>query len=91
MLDHFQRLLAAYQPRPYSGHALVFHSPGQPGRRCLDVSLGWAELCTGPFACENVPGDHLGLFQDPGASQMAGHINALLRGAARVTDEVRNG
>jgi len=64
----------------------VFHSLDQPSGGFLDTSLGWAELCTGPFTCENVPGDHLGLFQDPGASQMAARIGALLRDGAEAND-----
>ena len=86
MLDHFGRALASYEPRSYGGRALVFHSLDQPSGGFLDTSLGWAELCTGPFTCENVPGDHLGLFQDPGASQMAARIGALLRDGAEAND-----
>ena len=78
MLNQLTRALADYRPRPYAGRTLVFHCSEQPNARFLDSALGWAELCHGPFACLAIPGDHLALFQDPGASAMAERIRVWL-------------
>jgi thioesterase domain-containing protein/acyl carrier protein len=81
MLDYYARALRGYRPRRYDGSVLLFRSPEQPSGWFLDPDMGWRELCSGPFACVTVPGDHLGMFQDPGASMMAERIRAAIAAA----------
>ena len=80
--DWFVRYLAAstagYEPRQYPGAVQLFHHPGQPSGRFLASDLGWRELVTGELDVEIVPGDHLSMFRDPGAANMAARITAAL-------------
>jgi thioesterase domain-containing protein len=46
-----------------------------------DPSLGWAALTTGQAKSHPVPGDHLGMLQEPHARTVAAQLAALLNEA----------
>jgi thioesterase domain-containing protein len=76
--EYLGRAARAYEPARYEGCTVVFHSPEQPSGRFLDPNFGWRDLCVGKFDCVEIPGDHLGLFQDPGVSLLAQWIASEL-------------
>lgn len=73
----------AYRPRPYAGPILLLHSPDEPSGRFLDPTLGWARVAGGGLSVQAIPGDHLGIFEEPGATIMAGHIDRALEAVRR--------
>jgi thioesterase domain-containing protein/acyl carrier protein len=76
LVEYLTGAIRSYEPQGYDGRTLLFYSPEQPSGRFLDRTLGWRRVCTGPLDCVVIPGDHLGLFQDPGATLMANRILA---------------
>ena len=67
-----------YVPRPFDGRVLLFFRPDQPRGRFLDPKFGWERLAQGGVELVGVPGDHLGMFREPGAGIMAAQIKAAL-------------
>ncbi len=78
----FVKLLEAaaqrYVPPAFDGRVLLFYRTDQPQGRFLDPHLGWGRLARGGVQSVGVPGDHLGMFREPGAGIMAAHIKAAL-------------
>jgi amino acid adenylation domain-containing protein len=77
-LERLYAAMVGYAPRRYAGRVLLLHRPDQPRGRFLDPGFGWSDLVTGPLEVVCVPGDHLGMFRDPGAAIMVEHIRAVL-------------
>ncbi len=80
--SHLETASRAYQPQPFSGAILVFHSPDEPSGPFLDPTFGWGKLAQGGIAVHAVPGDHLSIFDEAGAGIMAGHLTQALNGKA---------
>lgn len=76
--SHLEAAASCYQPRPLSGFIQVFHCPDQPSGRFLDRTFGWGRLALGGIDVQVIPGDHLSIFKEPGASLMAQHLNRAL-------------
>ena len=76
--QEFEAASRRYRPQPFDGMIQIFHNPSQPSGRFLDPTFGWGKLAKGGLAIHEIPGDHLGIFEQPGAGLMAGHINRAL-------------
>ncbi len=74
------RSAQAYTPQPYPGQIMLFFAKDQPVSvtKTSDPRLGWAELADELHIYE-VPGDHLGMLQEPNvqvlAQQLKRHLN----------------
>ena len=79
------RASEAHVPLRYAGRTLLLHRDDMPrGGRWLDPALGWGKFLIGPTEQHGLPGDHTGIFREPGATRMAQHIEDML--AAPVGD-----
>jgi amino acid adenylation domain-containing protein len=77
---HTTDRVKAARPRGFGGSALVVRSGVQPAGLFLDRDLGWASLVRGKLRVITVPGDHLGIFSEPGVGALAAGIGAFDRG-----------
>ncbi len=76
LLQFLQEAADAYEPRPYSGRLTLFRSSEEPMGRFLDLGMGWGEFAEGGVEVVVVTGDHFSVFQEPGISRIAGHIES---------------
>jgi thioesterase domain-containing protein/acyl carrier protein len=76
---HLAACAARYRPGPFGGRALVARSAVQPSGPLLDRDLGWARLVRGGVELVTVPGDHLGIFAEPGVDVLATGITGFAR------------
>ncbi len=67
-----------YRPRPYAGRIVLFQSTVWPEGKYWDFEIGWRELATGGVEMHRITGDHLGMFEEPNVSTVAGKLNAHL-------------
>jgi amino acid adenylation domain-containing protein len=74
---HTAACARAALPKSFGGDALVVRSKVQPQGLFLDRRLGWTALIRGKIRLITVPGDHLGIFSEPGVDDLAAGINAL--------------
>lgn len=77
--SHLETASSRYQPLPFDGFVQVFHSPDQPSGPFLDPTFGWGRLARGGLAVHAIPGDHLSIFDEPGAGIMADRLNQALK------------
>jgi amino acid adenylation domain-containing protein len=84
---HIQTRAKFYQPRPFSGRALVVRSTTQPHGPLLDHSLGWNAVIDGGLDIIEVEGDHLSIFAEPGVDTMATGV-ASFAGAAALLPQI---
>jgi len=68
----FRQALADYAPKPYAGRAVLFRARMQPLFGTHDPAKGWRSLITGGLDIRVVPGNHLGMLQEP-------HVRVLAR------------
>lgn len=85
--SHLEAAARAYRPEPYDGRIQVFHSPEQPSGRFLDPTFGWGALARCGITVHAIPGDHLGIFAEPGVGTMAVHLRRALDEACQVRQE----
>jgi len=85
--DHLEAAARAYRPEPHDGRIQVFHSPEQPSGRFLDPTFGWGALARGGITVHAIPGDHLGIFAEPGVGTMAMHLRRALDEACQARKE----
>ena len=72
--------VSEYQPRPYAGRVLLFRRDARPVGPYRDPEYGWGQL-VGTLQIENVPGDHMDMFLQPGVEILAEKLDACLREA----------
>jgi thioesterase domain-containing protein/acyl carrier protein len=74
----FRDALAAYRPQPYAGRVVLFRARMQPLFGSHDPAKGWRPIATGRFAIRLVPGNHLGMLQEPHVAILARELAAAL-------------
>jgi thioesterase domain-containing protein/acyl carrier protein len=71
-----------YVPQSYSGSLAVFKSMQTNARMSafgdFDCKLGWSELATGEFELIEIPGDHLGILQEPNVAILAQELQRCM-------------
>ncbi|MFM2315311.1 MAG: hypothetical protein RLZZ04_4589, partial [Cyanobacteriota bacterium] len=71
-----------YVPQSYSGNLAVFKSMQTNARMSafgdFDRKLGWSELATGEFEMIEIPGDHLGILQEPNVAILAQELQRCM-------------
>ena len=78
LLEYLQATTNRYEPKPYSGRVTLFRSKGEPTGLLFDPLAGWGRFARGGIELEMVDGNHHTMFQDPGATQMAGRMSKLI-------------
>jgi thioesterase domain-containing protein/aryl carrier-like protein len=70
MREMFNRACRAYQPQPYPGQITLFVASDRvdAGTYVVEPGLGWQLLAHGGIIQYPVPGDHLGILQEPHVS-----------------------
>lgn len=80
---HLEAAASRYRPQPFPGFIQVFHRPDQPSGRFLDRTFGWGRLALGGIDVQAVPGNHLSIFEEPGAGLMAQHLSRAIDGIGK--------
>ncbi|HWM65642.1 MAG TPA: condensation domain-containing protein [Steroidobacteraceae bacterium] len=81
LLEYLQATTGRYEPGAYSGRITLFRSTQEPTGLLFDPLAGWAEFAQG-VDLELVEGNHFTIFQDPGATQMAARMGAMIEKAS---------
>jgi amino acid adenylation domain-containing protein len=72
--------IEAYNPQPYT-RCLTIYRAGHDqfdSKRALETGLGWSSIAAGGFDLTDVPGDHLGILDEPNVQTLGAHIKAVL-------------
>ena len=72
---HAQR---SYTPSVYPGHIVLFRARMQPFFGSHLPDKGWAQLAAGGLEVTVVPGNHLGMLQEPHVRVLAAELGARL-------------
>ncbi len=67
-----------YRPRPYPGRIVLFQSTVWPEGKYWNFETGWRDLAAEGVEMHWIPGDHLGMFEEPNVSSVAGQLNVHL-------------
>jgi len=78
LLSYLQGLTTQYEPGSYGGVVTLFRSEKEPTGLFFDPEAGWGRFTTAGVKLHMVSGDHLTMFQNKGAEQMAEIIGALI-------------
>jgi thioesterase domain-containing protein len=70
-----------YKPRTYPGRLTLFRARMQPFFSSHDPAMGWRQLAAGGLEIRVVPGNHLGMLQEPHVKALAEQLRACLGGA----------
>ena len=54
-----------YVPKPYIGRVVLFRTAQFQTGRFRDPELGWGKLVRGGLEVYELPGDHMGVFEEP--------------------------
>lgn len=74
------RILAEYQPKPYSGKILFFQaSQRSSGNIDFCSGEGWKELVNGKIEIREIPGNHITMLKQPSVKTLATYINSYLQ------------
>ena len=83
------RALKQYQPRVYPGRLILFRARMQPLFSAHDPDKGWESLAAGGLEIKVVPGNHLGMLQEPHVKVLAEQLRAYLDEAQTGAPEKR--
>jgi thioesterase domain-containing protein/acyl carrier protein len=83
LLEYLKSTTNRYEPQPYPGRITLFRSTHEPTGWMFDPLAGWGQYAQGGIELAMVEGNHFTMFQDPGASQMAGAMAPLIAAAER--------
>jgi thioesterase domain-containing protein len=70
----------AYVPKPYAGKVVMFRAlDSEDGKSVsLDPDLGWKPYLKNGLTIYDVPGDHLGILQEPNVGAIGNRMKLLL-------------
>jgi thioesterase domain-containing protein/aryl carrier-like protein len=80
MREMFNQACRAYQPQPYPGQITLFVASDRvdAGAYAVEPGLGWQALAQGGVIQHPVPGDHLGILQEPHVSVLGQKLQGCL-------------
>jgi amino acid adenylation domain-containing protein len=81
---------SSYIPKPLGVPTVIFRCKEYPIQSAGDPYFGWRELLTGRTETHEVPGDHLGLFNEPNVQVVAEKLDACLRAATQTRTPERD-
>jgi aspartate racemase len=70
--------LKNYKPQRYAGRLTLFRARMQPFFSSHDPHKGWSRVAAGRIEVRNIPGNHLGMLQEPHVQVLAGELRACL-------------
>jgi hypothetical protein len=73
----------SYEPKPLTCRTIIFSCRDYPLQSAGDPYFGWRELFAGRSEIHEVPGDHLGIFQEPNVQVLAEELRDCLRIASQ--------
>jgi len=79
-----------YEPRVYAGPLTLFRARMQPLFSVHDPDNGWRRLAAGGLDIRVIPGNHLGMLQEPHVKVLAEQLRAYLDEAQTRTAERRS-
>ena len=79
----------SYRPRPYGGNVAVFRCDAYRATIYNDRDGGWREFVKGSLEVHEIPGDHLGILNEPNVQSLAGKLTGCL-GKAQQRGAVTN-
>jgi amino acid adenylation domain-containing protein len=74
---------SSYKPKPLGCPTVIFRSKDWPMLSAGDPYFGWRELLTGSSEAHEVPGDHLGIFQEPNVKILADKLRPFFQNARK--------
>jgi amino acid adenylation domain-containing protein len=80
LLGYLEDAVKRYEPGRFAGKVTLICSSREPRGLFLDKRMGWGAFCDEGVEVCIVEGDHFTMFQDPGVTQMAGHLTKVERG-----------
>jgi amino acid adenylation domain-containing protein len=72
------RALRQYRPRQYPGRLTLFRARMQPFLSSHDPEKGWGRLAAGGLDLRIIPGNHLGMLQEPHVRVLAAQLRVCL-------------
>ncbi|HXP81623.1 MAG TPA: phosphopantetheine-binding protein [Verrucomicrobiae bacterium] len=75
---------SSYKPKPLGCRTVIVHCKDWPMLSAGDPYFGWRKYLTGPTGTIEVPGDHIGLFRDPGVGVLAEKLRVCLQNTKQV-------
>jgi acyl-CoA synthetase (AMP-forming)/AMP-acid ligase II/thioesterase domain-containing protein/NAD(P)-dependent dehydrogenase (short-subunit alcohol dehydrogenase family)/acyl carrier protein len=73
-----QKLASDYALQVYPGKVTLFRASDQAVRYDQVSDLGWSAMAVGGVEIHQVPGDHLGIFQEPHVQMLAEKLRACI-------------
>jgi thioesterase domain-containing protein len=70
---------SSYKPKSLGCPTVIVHCKDWPMLSAGDPYFGWRKFLTGPTETAEVPGDHIGLFRDPGVGVLAEKLRVCLQ------------
>ena len=80
LLQHLEKAVKGYEPQRTHVRMVLFRSSQEPSGLFLDSDMGWSDLAADGVETVQVAGDHITMFQSPGADSMAKHIAGRVDG-----------
>ncbi len=78
LMNYLQDAKRHYAAEPYEGDVVFFRSAEARTGRLFNRSFGWDRIVTGSLVIYDVPGPHLHMTREPGASVIAAHAAWLM-------------
>jgi len=82
LLAYLQRVTNRYTPKPYEGRVTLLRSRLEPTGLLFLKDAGWGPFAPAGVDIRFVDGNHFTMFQEPGATQMAEHVDRALSASA---------
>lgn len=72
--------IAAYDPQPYTKRLTIYRASDDrfDSKRAIETGLGWSSIAAAGFDLKDVPGDHLGILNEPNVQVLGTQIKAVL-------------
>lgn len=87
IIEANDKLANDYTLQVYPGKVTLFRAIDQPVRYDQISDLGWSAMAVGGVEIHQVPGDHLGMFQEPCVQMLAEKLRACIDKALQDVSE----
>ena len=72
--------IEAYDPQPYTKRLTIYRAGDDKfdSKHAVETGLGWSSIAAAGFDIADVPGDHLGILDEPNVQTLGAKIKAVL-------------